>query len=75
MAAKPDGGLAFPQAIIDNHGRIDFAAEQGYGGMTLRDYFAAAALTGIYANTCMQWSNDTLVSTAFLVADKMLEAR
>ena len=36
-----DGGPAFPTTLAD--------IQQGLEGMTLRDYFAAAALTGLVA--------------------------
>lgn len=42
-------------------------------GMTLRDYFAAAALPTFLANDETVWEED--VRDAYAVADKMLEAR
>lgn len=43
-------------------------------GMTLRDYFAAAALQGIVANG--EWSScESLVGDSYRVADAMLQAR
>ena len=42
-------------------------------GMTLRDYFAAAALPTFLANDEAVWEED--VRDAYAVADKMLEAR
>jgi len=57
---KNDGGPAFPAALEST--RIGF---QVFQGMTLRDYFAAAAMAGgcVYAKD------------AFVIADKMLEER
>ncbi len=52
--SKEDGGPAFPQSETENG--HPFCEEYGFGGMTLRDYFAAAALqnpticTGIAAD-------------------------
>jgi hypothetical protein len=42
-------------------------------GMTLRDYFAAAAMQGLLANG--SGVNDELVAEAFMVADAMLVSR
>jgi hypothetical protein len=49
VSADKTGGPAFPQPAIDNAGRMDYADQVGYGGMTLRDYFAAQALIGLMA--------------------------
>ena len=43
--------------------------------MTLRDYFAAAALTGCLANPECNGSNNQLVKDCYTVADCMLAAR
>lgn len=71
---KDNGGPAFPQNDagvnrINNH-----------DGMTLRDYFAAAALQGILANNASDVANpcmspDDYAREAFLYADAMLKAR
>lgn len=68
--AKNDGGSAFPGPFIDG----------GYDcGMSLRDYFASAALQGIEAS---QGNNGHFISTvekvaarAYELADAMLAAR
>jgi hypothetical protein len=57
-----DGGLAFPS---------EYYAEQG---MTLRDYFAAAALQGILANPT-EVSSSTVIKASYEYADAMLTAR
>jgi hypothetical protein len=45
-------------------------------GMTLRDYFAAAALQGICASgPTHEWTNSRLAAEAYDLADAMLEAR
>ena len=64
-----DGGPAYPVTITDRSGQI--AATQC--GMTLRDYFAAAAMQGLlaYGNSV----SDTTVRESFLMADLMLEKR
>lgn len=48
---KDDGGAAFPRTLTINDG-IDSYKEKHTVGMTLRDYFAAAALPSIlsYSN-------------------------
>ena len=63
-----DGGPAFPTLFIEpGYG-------SGYAGMTLRDYFAAAALQGILANGGgASWDDDA--THAYLCADAMLKAR
>lgn len=44
-------------------------------GMSLRDYFAAAALTGLTAAADRPPSVGTLVVGAYIIADDMLKAR
>lgn len=61
---------AFP---LHNHGTQSLGLH--FTGMTLRDYFAAAALQGILANP--NAGNDDLVQAAdaYIMADAMLKAR
>ena len=68
---------AFPQYIISNNGAyVD-------GGMTLRDYFAAQALTGAQIwdavingkNAQFSAGTEKLAEVAYAVADAMLRAR
>ena len=47
---KPDGGSAFPSLSERVRVGVDEYALISAGGMTLRDYFAAAALTGYVAS-------------------------
>jgi hypothetical protein len=85
MANKKNGGSAFPvqslkqmgQQTVDND--FDFA-EDGQEGITKRDYFAAAAMQGIYGgrmpNTSFKAINiNDVTKYAYLIADAMLEAR
>lgn len=50
-------------------------------GMTLRDYFAAKALVGLYACDAMHpddpgpWTDDDMARLAYRQADAMLKAR
>ncbi len=60
-----DGGPAFPTET--SHG-------QDYG-MTLRDYFAAAALQGMLSNSKNYDSFDGYSDAAYEYADAMLESR
>ena len=67
-----DGGPAFARAAIPTN----WSDKQN--GMSLRDYFAAAALTGIiasYGNTENIASVESSAKEAFARADAMLAAR
>lgn len=78
-----DGGPAFPVPVdndCDCHGRFT----SGYGGMTLRDYFAAAALQGILSGADrstvkylenMSYPAGQMSSAAYNIADAMLKAK
>jgi hypothetical protein len=62
-----DGGPAFPRTGADGHTSPQI-------GMTLRDYFAAAALTGLMADGGgASWDDDA--THAYLCADAMIKAR
>lgn len=76
--SKPDGGSAFPLAE-----RIIFSAS-ACQGMSLRDYFASAALQGIMANggpaNLHDLANGTRggsveVTAAYVLADAMIAQR
>lgn len=64
-----DGGQAFPRAV-----QFDDAFINGHG-MTLRDYFAAAALQGCLASFELTGTLDAVASKAYAYADAMLKAR
>ena len=68
-----DGGHAFPTLFIEP----DYGS--GYRGMTLRDYFAAAALQGFCANqNSFPTKNEhfaNLAEDSFKAADAMLKAK
>lgn len=66
MSEKPANPRAFPLPVSDNN--------LGYEGMTLRDYFAAAALQGMCANPSLR-EDLFLASMSFEIADAMLRAR
>jgi hypothetical protein len=64
-----DGGLAFPGPC---------QAEQSVDineGMSLRDYFAAAALQGLMAHPTIRDCEDEFARAAFRLADAMLSER
>lgn len=65
MRIKRDGGPAFPITSGDL-----FAS-----GMTLRDYFAAAALQGMLADKSKGYPHNEYASDAYAFADAMLEER
>jgi hypothetical protein len=66
MSKIEDGGLAFPS---------EYYAEQG---MTLRDYFAAAALHGMMGNRSLVDTfsgHAVMAEKSYFLADAMIEAR
>lgn len=62
------GGQAFPSVIYNGDGSSIFTV-----GMTLRDYFAAAALTGLVAGDDRTFRESA--RAAYIVADAMLAER
>lgn len=76
--SKPDGGPAFPQGIASTPmGDMYCSWEKhpDFGGMTLRDYFAAAALQGMCADSSRNGAIKVYAEEAYKYADAMLEAR
>lgn len=77
------GGPAFPQFDViagdrDGHGDVIDAYTTATGGLTLRDYFAAAALTGLLAYPESHLNCGTAsqaAKSAFEIADAMIAAR
>ena len=63
MTNEPENPLAFPQCTTTHV----------TGGMTLRDYFAAAALKGIVSGADTFWVG--AAPLAYELADAMLAAR
>ena len=64
---KETGGAAFPTTLDQVNGFRD--------GMTLRDYFAAKALTGMLADSELKATPDEFATRSYALADAMLEAR
>lgn len=50
--------------------------DQDYRGMTLRDYFAAKAMTGLLtAEIVGEYSNEHVAEISYRIADAMLKVR
>jgi len=61
---------AFPYVASDDTGMIISM------GMTLRDYFAAKAMTGLLtAEIVGEYSNEHVAEIAYRIADAMMKAR
>lgn len=70
---KDGGGHAFPQVeAIQNAWHKDYGKDRG---MTLRDYFAAKALTGLLADSELDHIANRYAELAYALADAMLKAR
>lgn len=70
----PSNPYVFPQPMVERHGMITASCDYGdYGGMDLRDYFAAHAM-GVMIGTLEKFDLDT-ARAAYACADAMLAAR
>lgn len=81
MDAPKDGGRAFPILHTIDGNWVKEPLDE-YSGMTLRDYFAAQAVTGLLAHPdCQPVGKGHEVTTAcvaaeaYAVADTLLKAR
>lgn len=72
--SKPNGGPAFPGGINSVYTDLD-EGEPTQAGMTLRDYFAAAALQGFMVNNNGRFTPTQDAGYCYKIADAMLEAR
>jgi len=80
MSEIKDGGAAFPQVDLkDSYGML---VPDRQPGMTLRDYFAAKALTTMFYPAIMESIRtdvdldcDRVAGFAYTMADAMLKAR
>ena len=70
---KDTGGPAFPMLGHMEDG--EFEADTQFMGMTLRDYFAAKAMQGMYANSCDDYEFEGVAEAAYRTADAMLAER
>lgn len=70
--SKEDGGAAFPRPSSEGGGSPAWAQN----GMSLRDYFAGQAVTGIMLHeVAYSWAPDGIASRAYKIADALLKAR
>lgn len=69
-----DGGPAYPRSsFLGPNGELEAKAQDG---MSLRDYFAASVIQGIYANRDFTHENqERMARVAYAMADAMLAAR
>lgn len=85
MNARDDGGAAFPQidtATVGSQGEYQDRV-YSYGGMTLRDYFAAKAMPAFLQNALdneitfdgFDSFDGMIAEQAYALADAMLAAR
>lgn len=73
MSAKDNGGPAFPLAASTGDPRDGVYATDG---MNLRDYFAAAALTGLMRHPdSVGEKEETVAAWAYAAADAMIAER
>lgn len=77
MSNTNTGGPAFPEIRIVSGDNYNAPTKVYYGGMTLRDYFAAKAMQGFMANKSnpMHFQPDADAGWAYTIADAMLKAR
>jgi hypothetical protein len=72
-----DGGAAFPSKMLVNRFATEETAQQliGADGMTLRDWFAGQAVSGLYADHQYTGSHVEAAKCCYALADAMLTAR
>ena len=73
MERIDDGGWAFPRPAVQG-ARSYEDNEPAEEGMTLRDYFAAAAMTGLCAYSAGR-TPENMAPEAYRVADALILAR
>ena len=70
---KEDGGKALPQV---QQQCLQGGQSEYIGGMSLRDYFAGQALTGLLAaNTQERYDEEWMAVSAYSISDAMLAER
>ena len=78
MTTKATGGPAFPEIRIRSGDNYNPPTKLYYGGMTLRDYFAAKALMGMMASrnpSTPRFHPEDDAKYVYAVADAMLAER
>lgn len=71
MADRMDGGPAFPTENAHQTGTSTYH----YQGMSLRDYLAAHAMSGLVANERFRGASADVAEDAYRIADAMLATR
>lgn len=71
---KNDGGPAFPRSLASIHGDYKSMSQASSHGMTLRDYFAAAALGGWFGQDSAG-NPEIVAATCYEFADAMIAVR
>jgi hypothetical protein len=80
MSKKPENPSAFPEIGTEKeyHNDQAWSNTYSYGGMSLRDYFAAKAMEA-YLNSALKspqiWNHDAAAIFAYKIADEMIKAR
>jgi hypothetical protein len=74
MSNTNTGGPAFPEIRIHGGDNYNAPTKVYYGGMTLRDYFAAKAMQGLMLNIG-EWPEEAIAEAAYRQAEAMLKAR
>jgi len=75
---KKDGGYAFPQKTISHHRSTKEGIEPVYettGGLSVRDYFAGQALSGLSVPPIRVNDIDWIANMSYRLADAMLAER
>lgn len=76
MTNEKEGGPAFPS---HEAAESDYRNRISGGGMSLRDYFAAKAMQGMFASDTDEWNEqgdwESRAKSAYNMADAMLKAR
>ena len=75
MSTINDGGPAFPVPSVSWKEKGEDCVAIGTRGMTLRDYFAGQAVSGLYADNNFTGSHVDAAKCSYALADAMLAAR
>jgi hypothetical protein len=76
-----NGGPAFPLPVAEIQGRATHSGEFGFPGLSLRDYFAAAALAPVIAARMAEGDGpsdlmqESIAEECYELADALLAAR
>ena len=74
MSKEIENPQAFPAMDMNNYNGVD-VMELRYEGMSLRDYFAAKIISGLYASGKVTDTMEKISYQAYRTADAMLKAR